>query len=313
MFRTSALLAALVATLAVLAVPASSEARYHVRIGLGDQHVQTLTQPLFLKTKIERLRYFIPYNAIHNPTQMRKVETYVHTARLMGKHVLIHVSTDDLRIRRGHLPSVRHYKRDVRRLIRKLRPMGVREWGVWNEANHKSQPTWNHPKRAARYYKAMRKICKGCRIVALDVLDQRGVEKYIGRFYRALPRKLRRKARFVGIHNYSDVNRKRTTGTRDIMRAVDRYVRSPHFWLTETGGVVELGRSFRCSERRAAKRLKYMFKVLRKYRHDIDRAYVYNWFGTDCSTRMDTGLVDRDGSARRGYHVLRKGMRKFTR
>ena len=313
MLRTTAFLSALAATMAVLVVPATSDAKYRVRIGLGDQHVQTLTQPLFLQTKIKRLRYFVPYNAIHHPQEMRKVRAYVSTARALGRHVLVHISTDDLRIRRGHLPSVRQYRRDVGRLIRQLRPLGVREWGVWNEANHKSQPTWNHPRRAARYYRQMRTICRGCRIVALDVLDQRGVERYIQRFYRALPRTVRRHARFVGIHNYSDVNRRRTSGTRGIMRAVKRSVRSPRFWLTETGGVVELGRSFRCSERRAANRLKFMFKMLRKYRRTIDRAYVYNWFGTDCSTRMDTGLVDRDGSARRGYRVLRQGLRTFMR
>jgi len=313
MHRTTAALATAVAMLAVLAMPAASEAKYRVHVGLGDQQVMTLTQPLFVATKIKRVRYFVPYNAIHNKSRMRAIEDYVRTARSRGISVFVHISTNNLRIRRGHLPSAKGYRRDVGRLIRKLRPMGVREWGVWNEANHASQPTWNHPKRAAKYYRQMRRICRGCRIVALDVLDQRGVERYIKRFYKALPRSLRRKARFVGIHNYSDVNRKRTKGTRAIMRTVRHYVRSPHFWLTETGGVVELGRSFRCSERRAANRIKYMFRVLKAYRHSIDRAYVYNWFGTDCRTRMDTGLVNKDGTARRGYKALRIGLRRFIR
>ncbi|WP_259311756.1 hypothetical protein [Capillimicrobium parvum] len=310
---TAVLAAAVAATLAVLAVPARSDAKYRVAVGLGDQQTMTLTQPLFIATQIKRLRYFIPYNAIHSRSRMQAVEDYVRTASSRGMSVMIHISTNDLRIRRGRLPSARGYRRDVGRLVRRLRPMGVREWGVWNEANHASQPTWNHPKRAAAYYRQMRRICRGCRIVALDVLDQRGVDRYISRFYQALPRNLRRSARFVGIHNYSDVNRRRTTGTRLIMRSVRRYVRSPHFWLTETGGVVELGRSFRCSERRAANRLKYLFRILKAYRHSIDRAYVYNWFGTDCRTRMDTGLVNKDGSARRGYRTLRVGLRSFTR
>ena len=47
----------------------------------------------------------------------------------------------------------------------------IRDYLTWNEANHCSQPTCNNPKRAAQYYLALRKHCRGCRIVAADVLD----------------------------------------------------------------------------------------------------------------------------------------------
>jgi hypothetical protein len=159
----------------------------------------------------------------------------------------------------------------------------------------------------------MRRICRGCRIVALDVLDQRDVTRYVGRFYRALSPRLRRTARFVGIHNYADVNRKHSRGTRAVMRAVRRHTRGPRFWLTETGGIVELGRSFRCSERRAADRVRYLMRFLLTFRRSIDRAYVYNWYGTDCRTRMDTGLVDADGSRRPGYTAFVRGLARFKR
>jgi len=184
---------------------------------------------------------------------------------------------------------------------------------VWNEANHASQPTWNSPRTAAAYYRQMRSICRGCRIVALDVLDQAGVARYITRFYTSLSPSLRRDARFVGIHNYSDVNRHRTSGTRDIMRTVRRFVPKPRFWLTETGGVVRLGRTFRCSTRRAANRISYLLDVLRTYRRQIDRAYLYNWYGTACRTRMDTGIVNSEGKRRHGYDALRRGLVHFKR
>ena len=48
------------------------------------------------------------------------------------------------------------------------------EWGSWNEANHKTQPTSKSPRSAAQFYGQMRKLCTGCTIVALDVLDQQG-------------------------------------------------------------------------------------------------------------------------------------------
>ncbi|HEX8123104.1 MAG TPA: hypothetical protein VF549_17770 [Solirubrobacteraceae bacterium] len=66
--------------------------------------------------------------------------------------------------------------------------------------------------------------------------------------------------RAVGVHNYSDINRRRTTGTRTIIRSVRRYNRRAKFWLTETGGLVKLSSSWPFSTGRAASRLGYMFK-----------------------------------------------------
>ncbi|MBX5441531.1 MAG: hypothetical protein IRZ32_08385 [Solirubrobacteraceae bacterium] len=312
MARTLAHLIA-AALAALVALPAAASAKLDVRVGIGDQSAAMFDEPLFQAARIKRVRTFVPWNVARDRAALDRVAAYVERARRSGISVLVHVSTDDLRVRRGRLPSAAAYRRQVGRLVRRLRPLGVREWGVWNEANHASQPTWSRPGRAARYYRQMRSLCRGCRIVALDVLDQRGVERYIDRFYRRLPPRLRRRARIVGIHNYSDVNRRRTTGTRAVMRAVRRHVRAPVFWLTETGGVVEHGRSFPCNRRRAANRIAYLFRVLRTYRRQIDRAYVYNWFGTDCRTRMDTGVVNADGSRRPSYMQLRRGLTRFKR
>ena len=60
--------------------------------------------------------------------------------------------------------------------------------------------------------------CRSCAVVALDVLDQAGVERYMRSFYRHLSATYRRRATLVGIHNYGDVNRKRTTFTRNIIQ-----------------------------------------------------------------------------------------------
>jgi hypothetical protein len=299
--------------LAVLLLPAVADARYATHVGVGDQNAAMFDQPLFQATGIKRVRYFVPWDAVRHRTELRKAEDYVRRAAQDGISVTMHISTDDLRPGRGHLPTPAGYNDVVGRLVRDLRPLGVREWGVWNEANHPSQPTSKHPKRAAQYYQVMRQICRGCTIVALDVLDQRKVESYISSFYKALPRNLRRTARVVGIHNYGDVNRRKSSGTTSIMRQVRKFVHAPHFWLTETGGIVELGRNWPCSQSRAANRLGYLFTLLRKYHSSIDRAYVYNWFGVGCRTRMDTGVVNADGTPRRSYQVLLNGLRGFSR
>ena len=62
----------------------------------------------------------------------------------------MHISTDDINSQpRKPLPSNSAYKSKVGALVARYRPMGVKDWGVWNEANHKSQPTAKNPKRAA--------------------------------------------------------------------------------------------------------------------------------------------------------------------
>src|SRR4051812_30237593 len=183
--HTAALTLAIVCFLGVGAVT-SADARSPVAVGVGDQNVAMFDQPLFQQAQIRRVRYFIPWNASRHPQAMARAAAFVRRARAAGVSVTVHISTEDLRIRRGHLPTPSGYRRYVGRIVRALRPLGVREWGVWNEANHPSQPTWNHPRRAAQYYRQMRRICRGCTIVALDVLDQRNVTGYITRFYRAL-------------------------------------------------------------------------------------------------------------------------------
>jgi hypothetical protein len=299
--------------LLALAFPGAAAARYDVRVGIGDQSAALFDDSAFGRAKVKRVRYFIPWNAIEHPAVRLAARTYVRRARSAGISVLMHISTEDLRVGHGALPTPSQYRHTVGRLVRYLRKEGVREWGVWNEANHRSQPTSRSPRRAAQYFREMRRICHGCRILALDVLDQRGVESYIKRFYAELSDYHDRQARFIGIHNYSDVNRRRSTGTRAIMSRVRRYTHAPRFWLTETGGLVGFGRSFPCNETRAAHRTSYLFGLVRRYRRSIQRVYVYNWFGTDCRSRFDAGLVDRDGATRPAYATFRRELAHFKR
>jgi hypothetical protein len=298
---------------ALLAIPASADAaRYNVRVGIGDQQPTMFGSKNFKALQIKRVRYFIPWNVMDDPPRRLAAEAYVNNARAHGASVLLHISSHDLGIKRAKLPSTASYRSKVGRLVRHFRTLGVREYGTWNEANHKSQPTWRSPKRAAQYYKILRRECRGCTIVALDVLDQSGVERYMRRFYRALG-KSRRYAKIVGIHNYSDVNRRRTRGTRSIMRTAKRHNRRSTFWLTETGGIVKFGRSFPYSPKRAAKRLGYLFNVTKRYRRQIKRVYVYGWTGASRRVRFDAGITTPGGKPRPAYKVLRKNLKRFKR
>jgi hypothetical protein len=298
-----------------LAVPAAAQARTSVRVAIADQHASMFDAPAYKALRLKRSRYFIRWDAIRHPADVQQAVDYVRKARTRGVKVLIHVSTNDLREKHAKLPSVAQYRRDVGRLVRKLRPLGVSEWGAWNEANHKTQPTWKSPKRAAQFFKTMRSICKGCTVVALDALDQAGVTRYIQRFYAALGRSYaRRYAKIVGIHNYSDTNRASHNGrgTKSIINAVRRYNSRTQFWLTETGGVVNFASSFPCNEKRAATSVGRMFRLARSNRRYIKRLYVYNWTGADCNG-FDTGLTRADGSLRPAYGTLRSYLKTFSR
>ena len=296
------------------ALPAEATAKIGVRVGIGDQSASMFSHPDFQRLKVKRVRYFIPWNAIRQPHEMQRATDYLTAAKAARTSVLMHLSTDDFTRKKAKLPSKRVYRRDVTRLVRHFRKLGVREWGARNEANHDSQATWRSPARAAWEFKVVRGACKRCTVVGLDVLDQRGVARYITRFYRALgSRTWRRRASVVGIHNYSDINRRRTTGTQTIMRTVRRFNRRATFWLTETGGVVALGTSWKYSPKRAAARLGYLFRVTKRFRRSIKRLYIYNWTGAPRGARFDAGLVNPDGSRRPGYAVVRRNMKRFLR
>lgn len=296
-----------------LAAPAA-EAKTRVAVGLGDQSPAMFKSKNFKALKIKKVRYFIRWDGMRVGYARRGADQYVAAARKAGVKVFMHISTNDYRPRKAKLPSAKQYRRYVGNLITRYRKKGVREFGVWNEANHYTQPTYKNPRRAAQYFRIARSKCRGCTIVALDVLDQPNVESYIRRFYRALKPAERRYAKLVGIHNYGDTNRRRVSGTRDILKEVRKHNRRAKFWFTETGGIVNLGRSFKCSTTRAAKSLTYMFKLARKYRRSVQRLYAYNWFGTKPScTGFDSGLVAWNGKPRKGYKTFKAGARKFTR
>jgi hypothetical protein len=310
------LIAVVASAAALLVAPGGASAKTHVAVGLGDQDAAMFSNPAWQALHLKKTRYFIRWNAAKLPGEMNRADAFVDAARAHGVRVLMHISSDSLVIGKGHLPSVSTYKKYVGKLVRHFKAKGVKEWGVWNEANHKSQPTYKSPKRAAQFFVAMRSLCHGCTIVALDVLDQAGVSRYIKSFYAAVPKSKRQYARIVGIHNYSDVNRKRSSGTTGIIKAVKRYKHTratSQFWLTETGGVVSFGKSFPCSESRAASRTKYMFSLVKKYRSNIKRLYAYNWLGTDCQSRFDAGLTRADGTLRPAYTAFKDSAASFDR
>jgi Glycosyl hydrolase catalytic core len=183
----------------------------------------------------------------------------------------------------------------------------VRVISPWNEANHRSQPTFKNPKRAAQFYNVVRANCRGCKIIAADVIDEVNMERWLRVF-----KKTAKKPRIWGLHNYRDTNKRkgqRLGGTKRLLKAVKGDV-----WLTETGGIVKFvlpnGHTlFPQSERRANSATKRMFALAKRYRNRIKRLYIYHWKQSASDNRFDAGLVRRDGSARPALSTVRSQLR----
>jgi hypothetical protein len=280
-------------------------------------------QPAFRALNTKRTRYFVPADVMQDTAERTKARAFVVAARSAGISVLLHISTSDLRSKRGPLVSTTTYKRNVGRIVSYFRNLGVRDFGSWNEVNHKTQETWNHVGNAVSYFKSMwttvHAHCPTCGIVGLDVLDQAGVDTYMASFYKRLSATWRKRLKVVGIHNYSDVNRSRTTGTAKIIKTARKYNRATKFWFTETGALAAFGRSFPFNLARQASRIRNMFTYATRYRASgVERVYSYNYFGAEsggCGTncKFDAGLVNPNGTLRPVYSVFKAKLANFSR
>ena len=316
----------LISLLALLAVvPASpASAKSSIRVGVADQNPAMFYNESFKQLRIKRTRYFVPADVMRNPAELEKATVFVEAAREAGVSTLIHISTTDLRDKRGPIVSPSRYRTDVNKLVVHFRRLGVRDFGAWNEVNHKTQETWNRVGNAVSYFKSMysavTKRCRTCAVVGLDMLDQAGSERYMRSFYARLSPTWRKRLKVVGIHNYSDVNRSRSRGTKKIIDTARRYNKRTKFWFTETGALASFGRSFPYSERRQASRMRNMFTYASRYKRlGVERVYSYNFFGIETSSscgrrcQFDAGLVDPDGTPRPVFTVFKQKARAYSR
>jgi hypothetical protein len=276
-----------------------------ISVGIGEQDASMFTDPLFTKLKVKRARYFPSWNVALKKKEAAWLDIWVGQAQAAGVEPLISFSAalgSRCPAKPCKLPSVSEYTKAFK-AFRKRWPQ-VKVVSPWNEANHRSQPTFKNPTRAAQYYNVVRSRCSGCKIVAADVIDEVNMESWLKTF-----RRTAKKPKIWGLHNYRDTNLRKgqvTGGTRRLVKAVKGQV-----WLTETGGIVKFvlpsgGTLFPFSESRANKAVKRMFSLAKKYRSRIKRLYIYNWRQPLLSNRFDAGLVKRSGKARPAYSTVRR-------
>lgn len=265
-------------------------------VGIGDQGTGFFTAPLFRALHIKRARLAASYDTVDVGFDRQLADAWLKAARKAGVEPLVALNHSRKSGRQKHLPSVAEYRKAFRAFHRRYPK--VKLFTPWNEPNNKGQPTADHPDRVAEYTDVIARECPKCTIVAGDVQDQAGAVRYIRRLRAAL--KVR--PRIWGVHNYSDVNRFRTSGLDELERVMPGDI-----WLTETGGVARFGGSFPLDFKRQARAFNYLFVTARADQR-IKRVYLYNWTGVAGSKGFDAGLTNADGSPRPAYEVVKAAL-----
>jgi hypothetical protein len=272
--------------------------------GLGDQQASMFANPLWKQLHTKVVRYVAPYDAVAHSYSLQLAREFIKAAEAAHQQVLVAFYHSEYTPTK--LPNLKSYQRDVQKFI-KLFPH-VRQYEAWDESNRgNAPPLFTSPSATltAQYYQQLLRVCRGCTVIGLDVLDAYDIQptlQYISEFKREIYRLETVMPRIWGLHNYSDVNRLESWRTRELVRALGGQV-----WLTETGGIVKFGNDFPNRHgsglTRAAKVIKFMFNLAGAL-PQIKRLYVYDWNGGTASTRFDAGITNAREQPRAGYVVV---------
>jgi hypothetical protein len=270
--------------------------------GIGNENTKMFANPLYQQLHTKIVRYVVPYDAVVRPYSLTQATQFIAAAEAAHEQILVAFYHSEYTP--TQLPSVGAYQRDVQKFV-KLFPH-VRQYESWDESNRGNvAKAFSSPSAvaAAKYYQALLRVCKGCTVIGLDVLDAAVISptlRYISEFKREISRLETVMPKIWGLHNYSDVNRLEGWRTRDIVKAFGGQV-----WLTETGGLVQFEPSFPNKHgaglTRAAKVIKFMFALTSSI-PQIKRLYVYDWTrGSGRVIRFDAGLTNALEQPRAGY------------
>jgi plastocyanin len=268
-------------------------------IGISDNQASTFADPKFQVLKLRYARLVTPWNGIF--TEPDRLDAWLQGARAHGIRPLVsfeHARGQACPGKHCKGPSAARFTRAWKAFHKKY--PWVRDVSPWNEVNSATQPTGKRPDLAAAYYNVVRASCRGCTIVAADLLDSPNIRRYTAAFLA----KAKGKPRLWGLHNYTDTNRFRSRGTSALLQTVKGTV-----WLTETGGVVRFVTqkgvvALPKSETRAKKAIDYMFRLAEANASRIKRIYVYQWKINNPHDRFDAGIVRPDGTTRPSYNIL---------
>jgi hypothetical protein len=282
----------------LLGLAAPAQAAGGFQLGVGEQGTAMFKDPRFAAIGIRHARLVTAWDVgCHAGPERDWFEQWLAAAVQAKVRPLVAFSFSVRNPKaRWRLPSYRTYRRCFR-AFRKRYPV-VRDFNPWNEANHSSQPTYRHPKKAAGFYNAMKRVCpRRCNVAAGDVLDWSHLARWVERYRRYL----RGKPRLWSMHNYLDINRPRSwrsSGTLKMLRMT-----RGRLWITETAGVVVSRRYAKYDEQRAAVATQRMFDFASRSRR-ITRLYSYQWQASCDPYGWDSAWFRSNGSPRPAWQVV---------
>jgi hypothetical protein len=290
-------------SLALVAAAPASARRAGPIVGVGEQQATMFTSKWFKRLEMRDARYLAPWDVLQDERQLFMLDTWMAAARQAHVRVVLGFGHSFRTQKLAHtLPTWRQFRTQFK-AIRKRYPW-VHDFIVWNEANNPGALTANRPRRAAQFFDVAAANCRGCRLVAADLLDTSNMIPWAKKFRRYA----HRKPRIWGLHNYGDANRMSVRNTRKLLSLTRGQI-----WFTETGGVVlrrvykgkRVLHTYRYGKRHAAQATKHALQLACLSRR-ITRVYLYNWQAPRKVTTWDSGMIDGRGRRRPAYSVLHR-------
>jgi len=293
--------AAIAGPAAASASAATTPAETGVDVGIADQKADMFTDQRFADLGIDRARFAIGWDALNSSWQTADLDAWLQGAQADGVEPLI--SFGHSRTNRHARPTPAQFLVQFRRL--RQRYPWVTTFATWNEANLCGEPTCHRPSLAAGYYRALRKECPSCTILAPELLDMPNMVQWARDFRRALGYNPKR----WGVHNYVEANRFKQSRLRQFLRVVA----GSEVWLTETGGLVRRDNASTTDipegARHAGEVTRYIFDRILPSNPQIKRVYLYHWNAGPTTVTWDSGLINPSGGERAALYVLARVLR----
>ncbi len=301
-------IAAVLVVLGALACAAPAQA---IVVGIADQQAASFADDRLTGLPVGHARLSVAWDALDYGWQRREIDHWMRATAAAKMDVVVTFGRS--RTRRFSLPPVDEYRRAARAFMRRY--SDVREFSPWNEPNLAVHPQNSNPRRIAAYYRALRSLCRACKVLGADVVDNSRLgswmRAYLGVFEPGRAPKL------WGLHNYVDVNSTSRWGTRTMLRLAPGVV-----WFTETGAIVSRAKPtktengdrrllIRTGPRRAVAATKRVFE-LAKMSPRISRVYIYHWRAGRTSS-WDSALVTAKGTLRPSFDVFARQARLAQR
>ena len=290
-----------VVEIAPLPVPPAALLPGGVHIGIGDQKPDMFSDPRFIALGVKHARLAIGWDAMTSVWQVQELDTWLAGAKAAGVQPLI--SFGHSRTARRTVPTPDRLRDEFRKL--RTRYPWVKTFATWNEANHCGEPVCHRAPLVAKYYRALRRECPSCKILAPEILDMPNAVKYVREFRRTLGYT----PKTWGVHNYLEANRFKMVRLRALLRAMA----GADVWLTETGGLVRRNNGSTTDipegPRHAGEVTRYLFDRILPLNPRVKAIYLYHWNAGPPTVTWDSGLITPGGNERTSLFVLRRVLR----